>query len=367
MNAKTGNIEADPQHPMNRQADAQQAPAKRRNGLRRLLMAAVPLAFALAGLGFWLFGGRYVTTDNAYIHQPMVAISADVSGRIVEVDVTENQQVATGATLFRIDPEPYRIALDKAEASLAAARLGVSQTRAQYATAEAQLAAYQSVMEVQNRELDRQKALTQRGVGSAADFDEATVAQLAAKNNAAVARRQLEAAAAALGGDPQADTDSLPSVRAAIAARDAAQRDLDKTVVKAPLPGVVAQVESLNPGQYVGAGTEIATLVDAGDMWIEANFKETQLDGIALGQPVTIEIDAYPDLELHGSVESFGAATGSQYSLIPAQNATGNWVKVVQRLSVRIRIEDAPADTLRDGMSVTVSVDTGHSHLDDLM
>lgn len=371
MNAKADNMEDAEAVPARTdeasRAETTGAPAKKKSSAgRRMLMLAVPLALALGGGAWWLFGGRYISTDNAYVHQPMISISPDVGGRITEVLVGENQQVGEGTPLFRIDESGYRIALDRAEAQLASARLAVEQQRAAYETASAQLESARSIRDVQERELDRQQELTDRGVGSQATLDQATVTARNATNSVAVAQRQLDAAAAALGGDPAVETDALPSVRAAIAARDAAARDLRHTEIDAPTSGIVSQIESLNVGQFVSAGSGVATLVDGSNTWIEANFKETQLSGLEIGQPVNVEIDAYPDLELHGTVESFGSATGSQFSLIPAQNATGNWVKVVQRVPVRIALEESPTQPLRDGMSVGVAVDTGASRLDEL-
>ena len=363
MNARTENM--DDAKPVAPAAASPAAPAPRaRKGLRRALMISVPLALALAGGGAWLLGGRYVETDNAYIHQPMISVSPDISGRVTEVLVHENQRVEAGTPLFRIDPADYRIALDTAAAQLAAARLAVAQQRAAYATAAAQLDAARGIEDVKQRELERQRELTARGIGSQAALDEATVATRSATNSVAVAQAQLDAAAAALGGDPEAETDTLPAVRAARSARAAAARNLDHTEIRAASAGTVSQIESLNVGQFVPAGTGIATLVDADDTWIEANFKETQLGALQAGQPVSIEVDAYPGMELEGEVESFGSATGSQFSLIPAQNATGNWVKVVQRVPVRIRLDSTAERPLRDGMSVTVSADTGASRLD---
>ncbi|UOA28219.1 HlyD family secretion protein [Pseudosulfitobacter sp. DSM 107133] len=342
-----------------------QPPAPTR-GRRRLLMLSVPLVLVLAGAGAWLFGGRYITTDNAYIHQPMTTISPDVSGRVSDVLVTENQSVTAGTPLFRLDPTDYRIALDTADAGLASARLAVAQQRAAFQTAQAQLQASKAIEDVKDRELKRQQQLTDRGIGTQASLDEATIAFRSASNAVTLAQRQLDAAAAALGGDPEADTDTLPSVRAALAAREAAERHLKQTEISAASDGTVSQIESLNVGQFIAAGTGIATLVDSGQTWVEANFKETQLAELHPGQPVTIDVDAYPGLELTGTVESLASATGSQFSLIPAQNATGNWVKVVQRVPVRIQIQTTADRPLRDGMSVSVSVDTGHDRLERL-
>jgi membrane fusion protein (multidrug efflux system) len=345
------------------------APAEKpkRKWKRRLLMVAVPLLLILGGCAYWLMTGRYVTTENAYVHQPMIAISADVNGRIVDVMVHENEMVETGQPLFQIDPETFQIALDQADAALAKARLSVAQLRAAYATAKAQLDAAQGILDLRERENKRQKELTERGVGTAAQLDESNVAVSAARNNATLAERQLEAAVAALGGDPDGDADKMPVVRAALAARDAPKRNLDKTLVKAPTAGQISQLGALNTGQFVSAGSQMAILVDKHDTWIEANLKETQLSDVKIGQPVSVSVDAFPDVELHGTVQSFGSATGSQFSLIPTQNATGNWVKVVQRVSIRIKLDDAPAQTLLSGLSAHVSIDTGKTHLDELL
>jgi membrane fusion protein (multidrug efflux system) len=338
-------------------------PPKRK---RRVLMLSVPLILALGGGYVWLTGGRYVTTDNAYVHQPIVSISPDVSGRIVEVEVIENQVVAAGTPIFKMDPEPFRIALDEADAALALARLSVGQLRASYATAEAQLAAVEHIKEVQSREFDRQKTLTGRGIASAATLDQATTAVYTANSNVKLAQAGVAAAAAALGGNPEIETDAFPSVRSALAQRATAQRDLSKVTVVAPVAGNVSQIDSLNIGYYVTPNTSVASIVQSTSTWIEANYKETQLETLKIGQPVEVEIDAYPGVTLQGTVESFGAATGSQFSLIPAQNATGNWVKVVQRLSIRIGVTPDAAHPLRDGMSANVAIDTGFTRLDKL-
>ena len=337
-----------------------------RKGKRRALMLAVPVALVAGAAAFWLYGGRYIETDNAYIHQAMVAISPEVSGRVTEVLVHENQTVTAGTPLFRLDDADYRIALASAEANLAQARLAIQEKQAAYQTAQTRLSAAREIEEIKARELTRQTNLTGRGVGTQSTLDEAEVAEQAAANEVKLAEQQLAASLVALGGAPDADIDSMPSVRAALAQRDAAARQLEQTEIRAAGDGVIAQVESLNVGQFVGAGSGIATLVQQHSSWIEANFKETQLDMIQQGLPVEIEVDAYPGLELHGIVDSFGPATGSQFSLIPAQNATGNWVKVVQRVPIRIRLDDTSDRPLLDGMSVSVAVDTGANRLERL-
>ena len=339
-------------------------PAKAKKGRRRVIMLAVPLALVVGGGWVWLHGGRYESTDNAYVRQAILPVSADVSGRITEVVAQENQLVEAGDVLFRIDDEPYRIALDQADASLAAARLQAEQLRSAWVTAQGRLDAAEQVLDLRRRDYERQQELATRGVISTTALDDGQLTVQAAENEVTLAGLAVTQAAAALGGDPEREPDSLPSVRAAISAREGAERALAHTVIRAPAGGIVSQTASLNVGQYIGTGTMVASLVESGASWIEANFKETQIAALHPGQPVTIDIDAYDGAELHGTVDSLGAATGSQFSLIPAQNATGNWVKVVQRVPVRIRIDDQAAQTLRGGLSATVAVDTGASRLD---
>ncbi|MEQ1901246.1 MAG: HlyD family secretion protein [Devosia sp.] len=314
----------------------------------------------LAGVGgyFWLSGGRYVDTDNAYVQQAKVALSADVAGRVAEVDVIDNQVVKAGDVLFTLDPEPYRIALSQAEAALAAARVNVEQLRVAYGTANAQLTAAQSTLAIRQDAFDRKQALVTQGSASDAALDDVKLALQAAQTQVNLAEQQLASATAALSGDPQIVTDDHPAVRAALAARDAAARNLEKTTVLAPADGVVSQVASLNVGQFIATGTTIASLIETGNTWIEANFKETQLATLTPGLPVDVTIDAYPGVRFTGHLVSIGAATGAQFALIPAQNATGNWVKVTQRIPVRISVDDAEGKVLRAGMSAVVAVDT---------
>jgi membrane fusion protein (multidrug efflux system) len=350
------------------QATAPEAPAKKKGGSRRLiLMVAVPLVLVVAGGYFWLNGGRYEDTDNAYVQQAKVSLSADISGRITSVNVGENQPVKAGAVLFTIDPQPYQIALDQANAALASARVNVAQLKVGYGTAQAQLKSAQATLLIRQAAFDRQNALVQQGVNSNSTLDDTKLSLQTAQTAVDLANQQVAAAAAALGGDPNIDTDKHPAVLAAQAATEQAQRNLSKTTVVAPADGIVANVASLNAGQFVAAGTAIASLVETDGTWVEANFKETQLTDIRVGQPVSVGIDAFPG-KLQGTVESLGAATGSEFSLIPAQNATGNWVKVVQRIPVRIKLPaNVDGTVFKTGMSAAVTVDTGHSTLDKLL
>ncbi len=343
-----------PENPAPRPAEAPAPPRSRR---RFVVMAAVPLLLATIGGYFWLTGGRYASTDNAYVQQDKVTITADVSGRIVEVDARENDHVATGDVLFRIDAEPYRIALAGAEAALASARLQVEQLRAAYEQAIAEEKAAQDDVAFTQKSFDRQQGLLDKGVASQANFDTAENDLHAAQQALSQAIQRREAALAALGGDPSIPTDKHPAVLAATAQRDRAQLDLQNTDVTAPSDGVVAQSERLQVGQYVTAATPVLALVETGHSWIEANFKETDLTHMKAGEPATITIDAYPGRTLTGTVESIGAGTGAEFSLLPAQNATGNWVKVVQRVPVRIGFSEPVDLPLRSGLSANVSVD----------
>jgi len=349
-------------------APASAPPRKKRNTRRMLLMVSVPVILVAAGAWFYLTGGRYEETDNAYVQQAKIAISADISGRIVSVNVIENQQVKAGDEIFSIDPDSYTIALDQAKAALASARVNVEQLRVAYSTAEAALKAAQTTLDIQQVSFDRQSALVDQGVNSSAALDQPKLSLQQAQTAVVTAQQQVAAAVAALAGDPKIETDKHPAVLSALAQVEAAQRNLDKTLVVAPADGIIANVASLNAGQFVSAGTTIASLVETNGIWIEANFKETQLTNIQVGQPAEVKVDAYPGVVFEGKVESIGAATGSEFSLIPAQNATGNWVKVVQRIPVRIALSpETSTDVLRTGMSTVVSVDTGASTLDKML
>jgi membrane fusion protein (multidrug efflux system) len=330
----------------------------RRSRRRFVIMAIVPAILLAVGGYFWLTGGRYASTDNAYVQQDRVTITADVSGRIIEVDARENDQVAAGDVLFRIDPEPYRIALAGAEAALATARLQVEQLRAAYEQAIAEETATRDDVAFRQKSFDRQQGLLGKGVASQANFDSAENDLHAAQQALSQATQRREAALAALGGDASIETDRHPMVLAALAQSDKARLDLANTDVKAPSAGVIAQSDRLQIGQYVTAATPVLALVATGHSWVEANFKETDLTHMKTGEAATITIDAYPDRTLTGTVESIGAGTGSEFSLLPPQNATGNWVKVVQRVPVRIGFAEPVNDMpLRSGLSASVSVD----------
>ena len=311
---------------------------------------------------FWLTGGRYEETENANLRQARVTISSEASGRIVEVGVSDNQPVARGDVLFVVDPQPYRIALAQADAALAAARMQVEQLRAGYnqAVAQEQVAAGQ--LDYAQAQFQRSTDLARKGISAAASLDEARRDLDKAQQERAAALQGIESAKAGLLGDPDLETDKHPAVLAALAAREKAAYDLAQTTIRAPADGIVAQASSFKVGQVVAAGTPLFSLVETGDTWIEANFKETQLTHLRPGQSAEITLDTYPDRVFEGTVESVGAGTGAEFSLLPAQNATGNWVKVTQRVPVRVKLNaEVGSEPLQSGMSANVTVDTGFS------
>ena len=346
---------------------AEEPEQKKRRPIRLILMIVVPLILVLGGLYFWLTGGRYEDTDNAYVTQPIVSISPDVSGRVTEIDVKENQSVKQGAVLFKIDPAPFRIALDQANAALSAARLNVQQLKVNYTSAQAKLAADKQTLVIQQRTQSRNNDLAAKGVATAADVDQGLLAVQQAQAAVTLDQQSVAGALVALNGDPDIKTDDHPAVQTALSQVEQAKLNLSKTTVVAPADGIISQIPSFNVGQYVAAGTTIVSLVETDDTWVEANFKETQLGDIRVGQPATVIVDAYGGTTLHGTVQSIQAATGAVFSLIPAQNATGNWVKVVQRVPVRIDFKADPDEPLASGMSATATVDTGKTTLDKML
>lgn len=321
---------------------------------RILLFASVPLIILLVGLYFWMTSGRSASTDNAYVQQDMVSISSEVAGPIAEVAVKENQPVRKGDLLYRIDPRPYRIALAQAEASLAAARVSVNKLEAESAGTGADIQGATANLGFAQRAFSRQEELLGRGFTTRARYDEAQHAVQEARERLSNARANSEIKRAALSGGGSA---AQPAVAAAIAARDKALLDLQRTEVHAPADGYVAQTDRLQVGNAAVPGLPLLSLVRSGNVWIDANFKETDLDRMAPGQPAEIRLDAYPGVKLSGHVASIGRGTGSEFSVLPAQNASGNWVKVTQRLTVRIAIDDKPDRPLLAGLSARVKVD----------
>lgn len=335
---------------------------KKSRGLRFFLMVSVPLILVAAGGYYYVTGGRYEETENANLQQATLSIAANVPGRIVEVNVADNKPVKKGDVLFAVDPEPYKIALAQADAAVANARLGVEQLRSAYRQAQAKELSASSEVTYAQSQYDRAVDLVKKGINPQSTLDQARNDLDKAKQDLSVAVQGIDSAKAALDGNPDIATNQHPTVLAALAARDKAAFDLSQATVRAPDDGVAYKAASFRVGQYVGVGTPLFALVETGDTWIDANFKETQLTRMKPGQKAEVVLDTYPDKTFEATVQAIGAGTGAQFSLLPAQNATGNWVKVTQRIPVRLQLDDKDAElALRAGMSASVTVDTGVS------
>ena len=331
----------------------------RRGSLRFALLVVVP-AIAVAAAAFvYLKGGRVVETENAYVKADKIPVSAEVAGTVRTVLVGENQPVAAGQPLFRLDTAPFEVAVAKAEAQLAQARTDMAALKASYREKQAEIALARTKYDFARKDEQRQADLVARHFVPASKFDDA-------KMNADLARQQIGALgedlrriAESLGGSADLPVERHPACQAAQAQLAQARLDLARTEAKAALPGIVSKPPK--PGQYLAAGATAMALVVSGNLWVEANFTETDLTYVRPGQPVAIHVDTYPDQEWHGTVDSLSPATGAEFSVLPPQNATGNWVKIAQRVPVRIRLDEVrDLPQLRAGLSVTVAIDTGH-------
>ncbi|MBS0220071.1 MAG: HlyD family secretion protein [Proteobacteria bacterium] len=351
---------------------------KRRPGSRQRLRAALfaLLPLVLIAGGYWyVTGGRVMSTDDAYVEADKVGVSTDVSGLVQDVDVSDNQHVTAGQVLYRLDPRQFQIALDNAKANLAQTALNIEAMKKDYARMLSDTDSQQAQVGLDRINFERDTALLKSNAVSKAIYDQANFTLQADQGKLASLKQQAQEQLARLGGSADLPVTQHPQYLQAKAQVDEAQRQLDHTVVRAAFAGIVTNVPSIAPGKYLAASTTAFYLVATDHVWIDANPKETELTHVRAGQPVTVTVDTYPGLEWHGTVESISPAAAQEFQLLPAQNTSGNWVKVVQRIPMRVRVDTNSAaggetgsaaggkdrPPLRAGMSVEVAVDTGHA------
>ena len=359
---RLGEIDARVSRTVDRSTDRRVIPPKRalRERLRRPLLILFPVITAAFGTAYYLTEEPYVSTDDAFVRAAKELVNARVAGQVVEIAVMDNQRVKQGQLLFQIDPQPYRIAVEQAEARLDSSRLQVNELKATYRQQLAQLQSASDTVDFDEREYARQKALVTDDWTPREVFDRTATNLRVARQQVASDAQQVANTVAALDGDPNIGTDRHPSVRAARAQLDQAQLDLSYATVVAPDDGIVARVDDLQVGDFVNPGAAVFSLLSSRDIWIEANFRETGLTHMRPGQEAAIGVDAYPDRTFNAHVVSMSSGTGSDFAVLPPENATGNWVKVIQRLPVRLELDKIdPNRPLFSGISVTVRVDTG--------
>jgi membrane fusion protein, multidrug efflux system len=329
---------------------------------RFLLLVALPIAVAIGGLVFYLNGGRYVGTDDAYVGAQKVLITPEISGKIDKVVVKEGQQVHEGDVLFEIDPEPFKLAVDQSKAQLEQAKTTYDNLVANVKIYGQMLDLAQQGVDLKQRDVERKQQLVNQKVGSQLDLDNSANGLVTAGAQMQFVKQQLSNAKAQLLGNPDLPMEEFPPYAQAKAALGMAQRNLDKTVLRAPMAGIATQVDQIQLGRFVVAGTPVFSVIDISEPWVDANPKESDFTYVAVGQPVTLDVDAFPNHLFKGYVGSLSPGTGAQFAILPPQNATGNFVKVVQRVPVRIYFDkdDPFVKKLKAGMSVYATIDTGH-------
>jgi membrane fusion protein (multidrug efflux system) len=350
----------------NTPAGAPVAAAPRKRGFKRfrrtLLLVVLPVIAVVGGLALYLNGGRYVSTDDAYVGAQKVLITPDISGKIVKVVVKEGQRVKDGDELFEIDPEPFQLALDQARSALEQARTSYNNLQANIKIYQEMADLMQQTIDLKHRDVDRKSVLAKSSFGSQLDLDNASSALVTARAEYAFVQQQLSSAKTQLLGNANLPIEQFPPYDQAKAALGIAQRNLDHTVLRAPMAGIATQVDQIQLGRFVPAGTPVFSVIDDANPWVDANLKENDFTYIAVGQTVELDVDAFPNHAFKGTIGSLSPGTGAQFAILPPQNATGNFVKVVQRVPVRIYFDknDKYVAKLKAGMSVNVAVDTGH-------
>ncbi len=335
-------------------------------GMRRyrrfLLLVVLPLVALIAGITFYLNGGRYVTTDDAYVGAQKVLITPDISGKIISVAVKEGQQVSTGDVMFQIDPVPFRLAVAQARAKLDDAKTNHDNLVANVKLYAQTIEIVNAGIALKQKDVERKSALVKSAAGSQLDLDNSGTALVTAQAQLQLVRMQQSTALNQLLGNPDLPLEQFPAYMQAKAALDDAQRNLDLTTVRAPMEGIATQVEQIQLGRFVIAGTPVFSVIDTGNPWVDANPKESDFTYVAVGQSVTLDVDAFPNHVFKGTVGSLSPGTGAQFAILPPQNATGNFVKVVQRVPVRIYFDknDKFVRKLKAGMSVYATIDTNH-------
>jgi membrane fusion protein (multidrug efflux system) len=330
---------------------------------RLLLMVVLPIVAVIGGVVFYLNGGRYVGTDDAYVGAQKVLVTPDISGKIIKVVVKEGQRVQKGDELFEIDPEPFQLAVEQAKAALEQARTSYNNLQANVKIYGQMADLMQQSIDLKRRDVDRKSTLAKSSFGSQLDLDNASSALVTTQAEYAFVQQQLSTAKTQLLGNTDLPIEQFPPYYQAKAALGVAQRNLDHTVLRAAMAGVATQVDQIQLGRFVPAGSPVFSIIDVENPWVDANPKESDFTYVTEGQPVKLEVDAFPNHVFKGYVGSLSPGTGAQFAILPPQNATGNFVKVVQRVPVRIYFDknDKYVQKLKAGMSVYATIDTGHT------
>ena len=340
---------------------AEKAAPRRRNWKRTILFALLPIALIAGGYEY-VTGGQTLDTDNAYVRADTEGVSTDVAGAVIAIEVHDNERVKKGQVLYRLRPDTFQIALDGAKAQLGTVRDQVLTLKESYNLAQAQIRQAEANLPYYQTQFQRQKDLLATGSGTKLAYDSAQHDLESAQQQLAVAKAQAAATLAQLGGDANQKIEDNPFYQQAKTLVDNAQRDLNDTIVRAPFDGIVTNVDAIQIGSYLQASQQAFSLVSTENVWVEAQPKETELTYVKPGEVASVSVDAYPGVAWKGTVQSISPASGSSFSLLPAQNTTGNWVKVVQRIPLRVKLDLEPGEPdLRVGMSATVDIETGHA------